>query len=423
MRVRHLWMGLIVVVFILCTVFWLLTRPWPVAPLAEKEKQMTDKLFEQTKPQCLGRYLFDVPVTFNNADVGQIKINKMRITSKRLYPPAFAQRIRLREQELKNSPTVDPEDQPFLKQVYRINDNTVIFDHNINGSVPGFGRILEGHLYSNGTAFIITTQIRDLSDPKYKKDKEDYLNSGTAENALNTKPKKLAEMQSLLSRLKGRKDEEVPTQPGVCIPEGFITDTNTISKDDITLIYKPVDFEIIVNSNNTLGKDNTLLERGNEINAALIRVGAHTLKKGTVKLPGIDAEEWLMKGKQDIYHPEEKRVPYYTFQFYGNEKMGDLKHPVFSVELHNSSKETKTYTDSQLVDIWDRITRTFRYRTGSAPGNTRQYMYFSGIRTLLATDVDHEGAYAVGDTGKENGLSVAMKFTLRSIIKMAGEVA
>ncbi|XHA17939.1 hypothetical protein ACE15K_06800 [Citrobacter farmeri] len=47
---------------------------------------------------------------------------------------------------------------------------------------------------------------------------------------------------------------------------------------------------------------------------------------------------------------------------------------------------------------------------------------FSGIRSLLATDVDHEGAYAVGDTGTENGLSVAMKFTLRSIIKIAREV-
>ena len=47
---------------------------------------------------------------------------------------------------------------------------------------------------------------------------------------------------------------------------------------------------------------------------------------------------------------------------------------------------------------------------------------FSGIRSLLATDVDHEGACAVGDTGTENGLSVAMRFTLRSIIKMVREV-
>ncbi|KGA23577.1 hypothetical protein KS43_23430, partial [Pectobacterium odoriferum] len=168
----------------------------------------------------------------NNAAVGQVKINEMRIASKRLYPPAFAQRIRLREQELNNSPTVDPEDLPYLKQVYRINENTVIFDHNINGSVPGFGRVLEGHLYNDGVAFTIKTQIRDLSDPKYKKDKEDYLNSGTAEDALNNKSQKLAEMQNLLSRLKGRKDDEVPAQPGICIPEGFISDEGVISKDD-----------------------------------------------------------------------------------------------------------------------------------------------------------------------------------------------
>lgn len=372
MRVRHLWIGLLVVVLILSTVFWLLTRSWPVAPLTAKEKQMTDKLFEQTKPQCIGRYLFDVPASFNNAATGQVKINEMRITSKRLYPPAFAQRIRLREQELNNSPTVDPKDLPYLKQVYRINDNAVIFDRNVNESVAGGMRVLEGHLYSKGVAFILYSEFLDHTNPKYFEKKTMLKNAGLSESSLNNKPQKLEEMQSLLSRLKGRKDEEVPTLPGICIPEGFISDSGVISKDDITFIYKPVDFEIIVNSYNSLGKNNTLLERGDEINAALIRVGANTLRKGTVKLPDIDAEEWLMKGKQDIFQPKEKNVNYYTFQFYGNEKKGDLKHPVFSVELHNSGKETKTYTDSQLVDIWDRITRTFMYRTGSAPGNTRQ---------------------------------------------------
>ncbi|BBV75332.1 hypothetical protein STW0522RAO56_13860 [Raoultella planticola] len=365
MRVRHLWLGLIIVVFILWTVFWLLTRPWPVAPLTAKEKQMTDKLFEQTKPQCIGRYLFDVPVSFNNAAVGQVKINEMRIASKRLYPPAFAQRIHLREQELRNSPTVRQKDQPFLKQVYHINENTVIFDRNENSSVAGFGRILEGHIYNNGVAFIVTSEIRDVSDPKYQKDREDYLNSGSKESDLNNKPQKLAEMQSLLSRLKGRKDSEVPAQPGICIPEGFIKDSGMISNDIINIIYNSDDFGLIVNSNNTLRKAETLLERADEINATIIRVGAHTLKKGAVKLPEINAEEWLMKGKQDIYHPEEKSVSAYRFTFYGNEDVVDSRHPIFSVELNNSGQETKTYTDSQLVDIWDRITRTFRYRPGA----------------------------------------------------------
>lgn len=44
------------------------------------------------------------------------------------------------------------------------------------------------------------------------------------------------------------------------------------------------------------------------------------------------------------------------------------------------------------------------------------------IRSLLATDVDHEGAYAVGNIEMGNNLSVAMKFTLRAIVKIVGEV-
>jgi hypothetical protein len=362
MRVRHLWLGLFAVALVLSTAYWLLTRAWPVSPLTVEEKQMTDTLFEQMKPQCLGRYLFDVPVSFTNTLADQVKINDVSIASRRLYRPAFEQRIRLREQELRNSHTVDPEDQPFLKQVYRINENTVIFDRNVNGSVPGFGRIIEGHLYHNGVAFNVTTEITDLSDPKYKKDREDYLKSGSRESDLNDVPQKLAEMQSLLSRLKGRADNEVPTQPGTCIPEGFISDANIKSDEKINMLYRQGGFELIVNSNSTLGKGETLLERGNEITPVMIRIGAHTLRKGPVTLPGINAEEWLIKANQDIYRPEDKNVPYYTFTLYGNENIADYNHPVFSLELHNSGHEVKNYTDPQLVDIWDRITRTFRYR-------------------------------------------------------------
>ena len=48
----------------------------------------------------------------------------------------------------------------------------------------------------------------------------------------------------------------------------------------------------------------------------------------------------------------------------------------------------------------------------------RWYSYLPPQITLTA----HEGAYAVGDLDTESGLSVAMKFTVRSIIKMVREV-
>ncbi|MBT0731729.1 hypothetical protein HGT72_16375, partial [Rosenbergiella nectarea subsp. apis] len=129
----------------------------------------------------------------------------------RLYRPAFVQRIRLREEVLKNSHTVDPIDQPFLKQVYRVSENAVIFDRNRNESEGGVSRILEGHLYVDGVGFILSQEITDLSDPKYQKDREDFIKAGVSAGSLNTKPQKLAELQDLMSRLSGRKDDEIPT--------------------------------------------------------------------------------------------------------------------------------------------------------------------------------------------------------------------
>ncbi|MFA1020402.1 T6SS immunity protein Tli4 family protein, partial [Enterobacter sp. SAT-E-asb] len=183
------------------------------------------------------RYVFEVPTSFENTRTEDAKINEISISSKRLYRPAFEQRIRLREQELLNGHTVRTVDQPFLKQVYRINENAVIFDRNENESVPGFGRILEGHLYVDGVAFTLTQEITDLNDRKYQKDRADFINAGVSVGHLNTKPQKLAELQDLMSRLSGRKDDEIPTHPGTCISEGFIRDGNGKPKEDITFIY------------------------------------------------------------------------------------------------------------------------------------------------------------------------------------------
>jgi len=230
--------------------------------LTDKEKSMVDTLFATTKAQCVGRNVFEVPASFENTLTDRALINEVSISSKRLYRPAFEQRIRLREQELKNSPTVDPIDQPFLKQVYRLSENAVIFDRNKNESEGGVSRILEGHLYVDGVAFILSQEITDLSDPKYQKDKESFIKAGVSVGSLNSKPAKLAELQDLMSRLSGRKDDEIPTQPGTCISQGFIRDGNGKPKEDITFVYphNPV-FSLLVSTNTYLGDPKSMLER------------------------------------------------------------------------------------------------------------------------------------------------------------------
>jgi len=144
----------------------------------QKDSPVINTLFAQTKPQCIGRYVIDVPESFNNQLHDMIFIDDFKIESKPLYPPAFKQRVQLREQELNeaiNKPGNDPENAPFIKQIIRIhNDKGIIYVRNNFGSADSF-RYLEAHVYVNGIAFIITTKILDLSAGKYAYEKNHIL--------------------------------------------------------------------------------------------------------------------------------------------------------------------------------------------------------------------------------------------------------
>jgi len=332
--------------------------------LTDKEKRMVDTLFATTKAQCVGRYVFEVPASFENTLTDRVQINEVSISSERLYRPAFEQRIRLREQELKSSPTVDPIDQPFLKQVYRLSENAVIFDRNKNESEGGVSRILEGHLYVDGVAFILSQEITDLSDPKYLKDKEDFIKAGVSVGSLNTKPQKLAELQDLMSRLSGRKDDDIPTQPGTCISQGFIRDGSAKAKEDITFVYPHNSvFSLSVSTNTYLGDPKSMLERSQEIQPYLTEVKAKTLRKGQTQIAGFEADEWLntAPSEKSPGHPSVQLL----FNAIANEKIVDFRHPIIDLTLSNHALPPPAYSDAELVDIWDRITGSFRLRNNA----------------------------------------------------------
>nr|WP_320205224.1 hypothetical protein [Raoultella ornithinolytica] len=141
----------------------------------QKDSPVINTLFAQTKPQCIGRYVIDVPDSFNNQIHDMIFIDDFKIESKPLYPPAFKQRMELREQELNgaiNKPGNKQENEPYIKQIIRLEGNKgVIFDRNDSGSADSF-RHLEAHVYVNGIAFIITAKILDLSATKYAEEKK-----------------------------------------------------------------------------------------------------------------------------------------------------------------------------------------------------------------------------------------------------------
>lgn len=335
--------------------------------LVDKEKNVIDSLFQKTKPQCIGRYIIDVPDSFNNNLMNMIFIDDFKIESRPSYRPAFNQRLSHREQELHDAikkPGNDLENAPFIKEIIQLPNNTgVIFDHNESATADIY-RQLEAHVYIGQVEFIIITDIRDFSDPKHRMRKNIFLSRGFSEADSNNKPQKLTMMKSLISRLSGRDDEDIPRDKGLCIPRGFIKDDETKHVQKVSFTYESdeLTFGVKVDSSRTASSD-TLMSRSPQINEAIALSSLHTIKNGELNSGGIAIQQWLISGRQES-NRFKGHLPLYDFILYGNESTASPATPWIYMGLDNTDKKTQ-YSESQMVDIWDRLVSSLRYRPGA----------------------------------------------------------
>ncbi|QKN83993.1 hypothetical protein A8O29_009010 [Scandinavium goeteborgense] len=320
-------------------------------------------LFSRTKHQCVGRYLIDVPESFNNKLKDMVFIDDFKIESKPQYRPPFEQRIQRREKELRateTSPGNTVENAPFIKQVIQLPNNTgVIFDRNISNE-DDLSRMLEAYVYVDGITFAITTKILDLSAAKYAERKKTYLAAGFTETQTNEKPAKMTALQSLISRLSGRQDEEVPVGKGLCIPNGFVRDDGLKHSEKVSFSYENDDFIFALDTDNTIkGSNDILLNRSSEINEAIDSAHYRTIKRDEAIRNSIRTQEWLITRMQES-NSIKSSFPLFDFTLYANEANAGIESPLMSIAYNNRDKLSK-YNQTEMIYIWDRLTRTLRY--------------------------------------------------------------
>ncbi|WP_123350687.1 MULTISPECIES: hypothetical protein [unclassified Enterobacter] len=105
----------------------------PQITLNNKERVNVEHFLQEMKPRCIGRYAIDLPDTFTTDPANVMAfIGKSPVRYKRIYRPAFQQKVRMRENELQNIKTSDMLDMPFLKKTHPlpIGLEGVIFERN-----------------------------------------------------------------------------------------------------------------------------------------------------------------------------------------------------------------------------------------------------------------------------------------------------
>jgi len=338
---------------------WLWLKPYPSKlVLTEQEHIVVENLLVNPTPRCIGRYIIDLPESFVLPDASLVQINKQNVETKRMYLPAFEQRIRLREKELRNTRTIGAEDAPFLKKVYSLPDGMqgVIFEHNSSDISPDVFRHLEAHIYNNGVAFKTIIEAMNPDSERYeqqRKNDPDFYRNDVSQ--------KLTELKGLLSRLQGRKENEIPYTTGLCIPDGFIAG-NMFGDEDVALSYESaVNPRLGINfsTNNFIQEDRSLLERSAEIKIGLLLSNTHTLMKGSRKINTLMAEEWLSSGTG------EDAASGHVFRLLVNEKTGSDKTPFLSVGISHGPLPDEALSENEIIAFWQKITATLRPRFGT----------------------------------------------------------
>ncbi len=194
-------------------------------------------------------------------------------------------------------------------------------------------------------------------------------------------PQKLDHLLKIYSRVRGRRDDEIPTDQGDCIANGFVAGPPS-DQQAIDVAYHlqgSPDVYFDFNHTTAVREHDSLLERTAKTEQEMKGSGTQTVRKGKRELNGLPYEEWLMKG------PTPDRVPGTMFILHGNETATDPAKPFVGLRLFNGfrvpaserSLEEKsqlndlqkaTLTEAQALALWDKVTATLRFRPGAFDG-------------------------------------------------------
>jgi Tle cognate immunity protein 4 C-terminal domain len=181
-------------------------------------------------------------------------------------------------------------------------------------------------------------------------------------------PERTRRVVSMLSRIRGREDDDIPTEPGICFMGGFLPGTATAQETVSAsfLLHDKHDVGFRVETDSDIHESDTLIQR-TDMNEAINAADGRTIRKGQIQLQGIQqAEEWLSDGLTGA------KVRGHYFALEANSKIGSAATPMVSLDMNNGGRlpgidgdrhlTQASLTEGEVVALWDAVSRSLRPR-------------------------------------------------------------
>lgn len=336
-------------------------------------------LTQKMTPRCFGRYLVDLPEDIVLNSDGEQEIDGVKIDIIPMKQHEFGFMLENRTAELERTVMISAEGYPLLRKAIPLPDGTagVVFDR-AESAVSGgrLSRMYELLAWKDGYRIRATITATDTTFP------ED-ANDADLQALTNTTSESLAQLLNVFNRTRGRADDDIPTEQGVCILNGFVSGPPTDQEDagNVYDLRTAEDVYFTFHTHSIFVEEDTLLDRVPAVRNALIREGEQVLRADRRIANGIEGEELLFKIVGDDGMLKKNPLTH-NFIFEANGKTCSAMTPFIRVSLINGKRkpepsyrvypndfplpiEKATLSDAEAIALWDAVIPTIRPRPGA----------------------------------------------------------
>ena len=345
----------------------------PESPkMTPEETQRIDALTARMTPRCVGRYLIDLPEDFVLNPIHRAVLEGVEISIKPMARDYFDIELKDRREALMKE-LIMGENTPSLMAAMPLSDGSgYVFNRSRNQSSKVL-RKLELIAFRGGYKIEILVDARDMAQAERIREND---------TRRTDVPEKLDHLLKIYSRVRGRADLEVPAEPGVCFANGFLQGEPT-DAEQVDLYYHletAEDVYFAFHSRSDLVEDDTLLERGHQIEKGLKKRNGMTLRKGKRESHGVKFEEWLMSLGSEQY----PGLMFHDMTLEANSTTSSAATPLLIVDLASGVRHPRprltleqaavqtplakaTFGAAETMALWDKATPTLRMRLANGP--------------------------------------------------------
>jgi hypothetical protein len=259
--------------------------------MTPEETQRVETLTAKMTTRCVGRYLVDMPQSFVLNSESNTVIEGVKVSVQPMDKLLFERSLTARLSEIEATKFRGAlQAFPFMraKSALPAPFVGVVIDRARSIDEGRLGRTFEALGWLDGyqiSAFI------DAMDNTFPEDANDSI----AKQLGNDTSEKLTHLLKVYQRISGRKDHEIASKPGLCIPNGFVAGSSMEGQDTGAVYHlrdaPDVWFGITIDG--TIGAMSTLFQRSSELEQGMSRAGVKTLRKVERNIHGKRYQEWL----------------------------------------------------------------------------------------------------------------------------------